>query len=49
VVNATSRPLYPRAWPNTNYTGSWMISRAGLYCTENVALHRESIPGQSSP
>jgi len=30
VVNATPRPLYPREWPGTRYTGGWVSPRAGL-------------------
>ena len=45
VVNTTSRSLYPRACPITHYTGGSVISRAGLYCTENLPPpHLESTP-----
>jgi hypothetical protein len=44
VVNATSRPLYPQAWPSTHFTGGRVIHRVGLYCTENLVPHRESLP-----
>ena len=49
VVNATSRPLHPRAWLNTHFTEGLVISRAGLYCTENLVPHWESIPRTVQP
>jgi len=49
VVNATFRPLYPRAWPNTHFTEGRVIPRAGLYFTENLVPHRESIPRTVQP
>jgi hypothetical protein len=30
VVNATSRPLYPRERPVTHCIGAWVVPRAGL-------------------
>jgi len=30
VVNATSRPLYPRVRPSTHCTAGWVWHRAGL-------------------
>ena len=49
VVNATPRPLYPRESPGTHYMGGWVGPRAGLDGYEKSRLHRDSIPGPSSP
>jgi hypothetical protein len=44
--NAVPRSLYPRERPGTHCIGGWMGPRAGA---ENLAPHRDSIPGPSSP
>jgi hypothetical protein len=46
VVNATTRPLYPRESPGTLFIGGWVGPRAGLdgYGT---SPQRDSIPGTS--
>ena len=49
VVNATPRPLYPHENPGTHCIGSWVGPRAGLDGFEKSRLHRDSIPGPSSP
>ena len=45
VVNATPRPLYPGEWPGT-HCGSAI--RPIWTSSENLAYHRDSIPGPSS-
>jgi len=49
VVNATPRPLYPRESPGTHCIGGRVDPSAGLDGFENSRLHRDSIPGPSSP
>jgi len=49
VVNATPRPLYPRGRPGTRCIGGWVGAIAGLYGFGKSCLHRDSIPGPSSP
>jgi hypothetical protein len=49
VVSTTPRPLYSRKKPGTHCTGGWVGSRAGLDVYEKSRLHRDSIPGPSSP
>ena len=49
VVNVTPRPSYPRESPGTHYIGGWVGPRAGLDGFEKSRLHRDSIPGPSSP
>jgi hypothetical protein len=49
MVSTTSRPLYPRERPGTQYTGGWVGPRAGLDVCEKSRPHRDSIPGPSSP
>jgi len=48
---SASRPaaLYPRERPSTHCTGGWVGPRAGLNRCGKSRLHRDSIPGQSSP
>jgi hypothetical protein len=43
------RPLYPREWSGTHFTGGWVGRRAGLDVCEKSCPHRDSIPGPSSP
>ena len=49
VVSTTPRPLYPREIPGTHCTGGWVGPRAGLDGWGKSSLHRDSIPGPSSP
>jgi hypothetical protein len=49
VVYATPWPLYPRERPDTHCIGGWMGLRAGLDRSGKCRLHRDSIPGPSSP
>jgi hypothetical protein len=51
VVNVTPRPLYPRNSPGTICIGAGGESRTGLDgCGKSgPPLHRDSIPGPSSP
>ena len=49
VVNTTPRPLYPQERPGTHCTGGWVGLRAGLDGCGKSRLHRDSIPGRSSP
>jgi len=50
LVIATPRPLYPQERPGTYCAGSWTGTMAGLEgCARNIAPHRDSIPGPSSP
>jgi hypothetical protein len=49
VVNATPRPLYPRERPATHCIGGWVGPRTGLDGCGKSRLHRDSIPGPSSP
>jgi len=49
VVNATPRPLYPRERPGTHCIGGWVGLRDGLDWCRKSRLHRDSIPGPSSP
>jgi hypothetical protein len=39
VVSTTSRTLYPRERPGTNWTGGWVGPRAGLDVCEKFRLH----------
>jgi hypothetical protein len=48
VVNATSRPLYPRERPGTHSIGGWMGPRVGLDGCGKSRPHWDSIPGLSS-
>ena len=48
-VSTTPRPLYPRERPGTHCTGGWVSPRAGLDGCIKFRLHRNSIPGPSSP
>ena len=48
-VSSTPRPLYPRERPGTHSTGGWVGTRAGPDGCGNLAPHRDSIPGSSSP
>jgi hypothetical protein len=45
LVNAT--PTLPSV--TTHFVGNWVSAKAGLDGTDNLALHRYSIPGPSSP
>ena len=50
VVSSTPRPHFsPGERPNTHCTGGWVSPRAGLDRCGNLAAHRDSIPGPSSP
>jgi hypothetical protein len=49
VVNATPRPLYPPERPGTHCIGGWVGPRSGLDRCGKSRLHRNSIPGPSSP
>ena len=49
VVNATPRPLYPRERPGTHCIGGWVGPKASLDMCGKSRLHRDSIPGPSSP
>ena len=49
VVSTTPRLLYPRERPGTHCTGGWVGHRAGLDGHGKSRLHRDSIPGPSSP
>jgi hypothetical protein len=49
VVSITPRPLYPLERPGTHCTGGWMGPRTGLDVCEKSRLHRDWIPGPSSP
>jgi len=49
VVNATTRPLYPRKRTSTHCTGGWLGIRAGLDRCGKSLPHRDSIPGPFSP
>ena len=42
-------PLYPWKYPGTHCTGGWVDPRAGLDRFRKSRLHRDSIPGPSSP
>jgi hypothetical protein len=48
-VSTTPRPLYARERPGTHCTGGWVGPRTGLDVCERSRLHRDSIPGPSSP
>ena len=49
-VSVTPRPLFtPRERPGTHCTGAWVGPRAGLDRCGKSRLHRDSIPGPSSP
>ena len=48
VVNATSRPLYPRARPGTHCIRGWVDPTAGLNGLGKSRPHEDSIPGPSS-
>jgi hypothetical protein len=41
--------LPPGKRPGTHLTGGWVSPRACLDSTKNLAPHRDSIPGSSSP
>jgi hypothetical protein len=45
----TLRPLYPLERPGTNFIGGWVGLRAGLDGCGKSHLHRDLIPGPSSP
>jgi hypothetical protein len=49
VVNATSRSLFRRERPGTHCTGGWLGSWADLNKCGKSRLHRDFIPGPSSP
>ena len=49
VVNTTPRPPLPRERPGTHCTGGWVFSEPLWIGAENLAPHRDSIPGPSSP
>ena len=49
VVKATTRPLYRREKPGTHCIGGWMGPRAGRDGCGKSRLHRDSMPGLSSP
>jgi hypothetical protein len=49
VVNATPRPLYPQQRHITPCIEGWLVRRAGLDGFGKSRLHRDSIPGPSSP
>jgi len=50
VVNATPLPLYPPGKiPCTHCIVGWVGPRAGLDGYGKSCLHRDSIPGPSSP
>ena len=49
VVNATPRPIYPRERPGTLCIGRWVGPRASLDGCGKSRLHRDLIPGPSSP
>jgi len=49
VVNATPRPLYPWERPGTHCIGGWVGPREGLDWCGKSRVHRDSIPGRSSP
>jgi hypothetical protein len=49
VVSIAPRPLYPRERPGTHCIGGWVGPRAGLDVCEKSRLHRDSVPGPSSP
>jgi len=49
VVNAPPRPLYPWERPGTHCIGGWVGLRAGLDRCGKCRLHRDLIPGPSSP
>jgi hypothetical protein len=49
MVNATPRSLYRRERPGNHCTEGWMGPRAVLDGCEKTRLHRDSIPGSSSP
>ena len=49
LLNTTLRPLYPRQRPGIHCIGGWVCYRAELDGTENLSLHRNSIPGPSIP
>ena len=49
VVNTTPRPLYPLERPGTHYIGGWVGLSGDLDEYGESRLHRDSIPGPSSP
>jgi len=49
TVNAMYRLLYPRERDPTHCAGGWMGPRTDLNGWGNLAYHRDSIPGPSSP
>ena len=49
VVNATTRPLYPREQPGTHCIGGWVGPKAGLDGCGKSRPHRDSILGMSNP
>jgi hypothetical protein len=49
VVNATPQSLYSRERPGVRYTGGWVVTTDSLDDCGKSRLHRDSIPGPSSP
>ena len=49
VVSTTPRPLYPQERPGIYCINGWVGPRAGLDGCGKSCLHRDSIPGPSSP
>jgi hypothetical protein len=49
VVSVTPRPIYPRERLGTHYIGGWVGLRVGRDRCGKSRLHRDSIPGPSSP
>jgi hypothetical protein len=49
VVNAKPRPLFPQERPGTHCIVGWVGPKAGLEIYGKYHLHRDSIPGPSSP
>jgi len=49
VVNATLRPHYPRERSDSHCIGGWVSPKAGLGGVRKFSLHRDLIPGPSSP
>jgi hypothetical protein len=49
VVSTTPRPSCPRERPGTHCTAGWVSLGADLDRCGKSRLHRDSIPGPSSP
>jgi hypothetical protein len=49
MVDATPQPLNPWERPGTHCIGGWVGPRDGLDRCGKSRLHRDSIPGPSSP